>query len=569
MSLTKVTHPLIKTLPSQYGAVGDADINGSTGTNDAAAFAALEADVSGAVVDLGNKIYLVNSPIPTANNYINGKFVVANGTTYDQPTNFSLGNDALKSNTFVPFQWPAGGGIDYASGNYNTAFGYSTMQGNTTGRRNTAFGSLAMYTNSTGYYNSAFGSYAQYSMTTGNYNVAIGNQSQQFLTTGNSNVAIGNGTMTQMANGDDNTAVGDISLTQTTNRCVAIGKQAAASHTGNDSIAIGYQALSAPTSSGLYNVMIGNAAGGSLSAGNSNTAVGRRAMAATTTGVGNVALGNDAMVGSGLPCTGSNNVAIGNTSAPNIQAGYQNVAIGASAGAALSDGFNNTFVGRSSGQSVTTGAGNTAIGEQALTVTSTGNYNTALGSGTIGSAAYTNTTLLGFQATVTGSNQVQLGNSSTTTYAYGAVQNRSDARDKTDVRDITLGLDFVNLLRPVDFKWDMRDDYRSAKPKPLEPDASENEKIAYKAALTKWVDDNKLSNINTDGTNKRNRYHHGLIAQEVKAAADVLGVDFGGFQDHSINGGEDVLSLGYEELIPVLIKAVQQLSDEIEILKTR
>jgi hypothetical protein len=426
-----------------------------------------------------------------------------------------------------------------------------------------------MYTNSTGFYNTAIGSYAQFSMTTGDYNVAIGNQCQQFLTTGNSNVAVGNGTMVQMANGEDNTAVGDIALTQTTNRCVAIGKQAAAQHTGNDSVAIGYQALSAPTSSGLYNVMIGNAAGGSLNTGNSNTGVGRRAMAATTTGTGNVALGNDAMVGSGVACTGSNNVAVGNTAAPNIVAGYQNTAVGTSAGAALSGGFNNTFAGRFAGQAVTSGAGNTAIGEQALSGTTTGDYNTALGSGTVGGAAYTNTTLLGYLATVTGSNEVQLGNASTTTYAYGAVQNRSDSRDKADVRPTVLGLDFINSLRPVDFKWDMRDDYRSAQPEPIAHDASDEEKEAHKAAVAKWVEDNQFSNLNSDGSKKRSRYHHGLIAQEVKAAITASGIDFGGFQDHSIKGGQDVMSIGYEELIAPLIKAVQQLSAEVAELKAR
>jgi len=32
------------------------------------------------------------------------------------------------------------------------------------------------------------------------------------------------------------------------------------------------------------------------------------------------------------------------------------------------------------------------------------------------------------------------------------VQNRSDANDKADVRPTVLGLDFINSLRPVDFK---------------------------------------------------------------------------------------------------------------------
>ena len=554
--------------PADFGAVGNANASGTLGTNDNAAFVLLEAAFTNTLVNLEGKIYLVNSPIPHANQYVNGEFVVAAATTDDQPANFAIGQGSFLDNTFVPRQFPSST-LNFAAGNFNTAVGNNAMANNTTGRRNTAVGSQAMFTNTTGFYNVAVGSYAQFGMTTGDYNVAIGNQCQQFLTSGESNVAVGNGTMINMANGVDNTAVGDIALTNVTNRCVAIGKQAAASHTGDDSVAIGYQALSAPTSSGLYNVVIGNASGGSLTTGNSNTAVGRRALAATTTGVGNVALGNDAMVGSGAASTGSNNVAVGNSASPNIQAGYQNVAVGASAGAAISGGFNNTFVGRFAGQSVTSGAGNIAIGEQSLSGTTTGDYNTALGTGTVGSAAYTNTTLLGYQATVTGSNQVQLGNASTTTYAYGAVQNRSDARDKADVRPTVLGLDFINSLRPVDFKWDMRDEYRSAQPAPIAHDASDEEKEAHNAAVAKWVEDNKLSNLNPDGSKKRNRYHHGLIAQEVKAAITASGIDFGGFQDHSLNGGQDVMSLGYEELIAPLIKAVQQLSAEVAALKAR
>ena len=558
--------------PQDFGALGDSNANGSVGTNDSAAFALLEAYQTGGVVNMNDKFYLVSSPIPTKNNYINGKFVLANGTTYDQPNNLSLGTEALYSNTFVPNVWPAGGGISYASGNYNTAYGDAAMRGNTTGRRNTAVGSLALYTNSSGYYNTAIGPLAMYSCTSGYENTAVGVQALQSNTNGHDNVAIGSGALTQGTTVNYNIAIGRqaLQLASSTSNNVAIGFQAMLSYdAGGDSVGIGYQALSAPGAVGLYNIAIGSASLGQTTTGNSNVAIGRRAANATTTGAGNVALGNDAMVGSGLPCTGSNNVAIGNTAAPNIQAGYQNVAIGASAGAAISGGFSNTFVGRFAGPSVNSGSGNIAIGEQALSTTDTGNYNTAVGVGTVGGAAYTNTTLLGYQATVTGSNQVQLGNASTTTYAYGAVQNRSDARDKADVRPTVLGLDFINSLRPVDFKWDMRDDYRSAPPEPVEPSASDEEKEAHKAAVTKWVEDNKLSNLNPDGSKKRNRYHHGLIAQEVKAAITASGIDFGGLQDHSINGGQDVMSIGYEELIAPLIKAVQQLSAEVAELKAK
>jgi hypothetical protein len=41
---------------------------------------------------------------------------------------------------------------------------------------------------------------------------------------------------------------------------------------------------------------------------------------------------------------------------------------------------------------------------------------------------------------------------------------------------------------------------------------------------------------------------------------DEMNVDFAGYHDASINGGKDVLSIGYEEFISPLIKAVQELT---------
>src|SRR3546814_14636923 len=92
---------------------------------------------------------------------------------------------------------------------------------------------------------------------------------------------------------------------------------------------------------------------------------------------------------------------------------------------------------------------------------STGASNSALGTnaGRPATSTYDNWTCLGANSVVTGANQVQLGDSATTSYVYGTVQNRSDARDKADIRDTQLGLDFIKALRPVDYRWDMREDY--------------------------------------------------------------------------------------------------------------
>lgn len=46
-----------------------------------------------------------------------------------------------------------------------------------------------------------------------------------------------------------------------------------------------------------------------------------------------------------------------------------------------------------------------------------------------------------------------------------------------------------------------------------------------------------------------------------------VGAEFGGFQDHLLSGGDDVLSIGYDELIGPLIKAIQELSARLSELE--
>jgi hypothetical protein len=60
-----------------------------------------------------------------------------------------------------------------------------------------------------------------------------------------------------------------------------------------------------------------------------------------------------------------------------------------------------------------------------------------------------------------------------------------------------------------------------------------------------------------------------VIAQEVAELIARTGVDFGGFQDHTVKGGDDVLSLGYSEFIAPLIKAVQELAARNDELAAR
>ena len=244
-------------------------------------------------------------------------------------------------------------------------------------------------------------------------------------------------------------------------------------------------------------------------------------------------------VSAGKENQGDSSIAIGWAAAGLGQSTYS-VVVGSLAASAGAAGNTTVVGGLASGR----GTGDTSIGYGSGSNNLTGSYNTALGwqAGNDYIVNLTNTTALGRSSNLTGSNQVQLGNSTTTTYTYGAVQNRSDVRDKDGVVDTSLGLSFITALRPVEYKWDYREDYRTDPQTPL-------------ASVVK------------DGSKVRTRKHQGLIAQEVKAVMDTLGVDFGGYQDHSINGGDDVKSLGYEEFIPPLIKAIQELTARLEVLE--
>ncbi len=369
--------------------------------------------------------------------------------------------------------------------------------------------------------NTAIGSNALLSTTTGTSNTAIGSDALGSATTASYNVAVGSNALASNASGEGNTAVGYNTLPLVDGAVY--------------NTAIGFQALnSVASSNNNNNTAIGAFALANLNSSNSgearyNTAVGAQASEANTTGSGNTAVGYQALHAN---TTGSNNTALG------FQAAYANTT-----------GDQNCALNYRALYSNTSGLGNIAIGHVALYENTTGNNNVAIGRiagryevGTTNPANYNNTICLGYQAFAGGNNQVQLGNSTTTTYAYGSVQDRSDKRDKTDIRDTRLGLDFIKSLRPVDFRWDMRDDYFDD------------------------VDDERVA-VPKDGSRKRNRFHHGLIAQEVKQAADEQGIDFGGYQDHKVNGGVDILSLGYSELIAPLIKAVQEQQAVIEQLQ--
>jgi hypothetical protein len=341
--------------------------------------------------------------------------------------------------------------------------------------------------------------------------------------------------------------------------------------TGTFNLAIGYQSLKSNTE-GFGNISIGSSALLNNIVGINNIALGTNTLSSNANGYSNIAVGHDSLTQN---TDGYENTAVGQSALTVNSTGDHNTAIGSGALFWNTVGTFNTATGYHALFGNDTGLENTAFGNNALAFNQTGNYNTALGSYAGYNTEYNGTTCLGYNAAVTNDNQVQLGNSGTTTYVYGTVQNRSDLRDKADVRDTLLGLNFINSLRPVDYKWDMREDYRSEMPvKPLLPTTATVEEIkasddTHKVVVAAYIEANKLANLTNDGSKKRSRYHHGLIAQEVQQVIETTAIDFGGFQDHAASGGEDVMSIGYDELIAPLIKAVQELSAKVIQLETQ
>jgi hypothetical protein len=233
--------------------------------------------------------------------------------------------------------------------------------------------------------------------------------------------------------------------------------------------------------------------------------MGQFAAGNVTTGAfsSNIAIGDCSMVG-GASTTGSNNIAMGTTSLCSLTTGACNVAIGFAAGV-----------------SVTTTSGVMNIG---YSMNQTTAQVTCIGGDCLMSAQFTAT---------------------------------SDCRSKKNIKDLPYGLSFINLLRPVSYKW--------------KPQA---DKLDSKGNL---IHEGEKSH-----THQRTMF--GLLGQQVKGALDKLGLsynDFAGFSDQEYENRNNpdwkkhytmenkTIQLTYDDFIAPLIKSVQELSAEVTELKAQ
>jgi hypothetical protein len=210
----------------------------------------------------------------------------------------------------------------------------------------------------------------------------------------------------------------------------------------------------------------------------------------------------------------------------NTTGGY-NVAVGVNALFNNTTGINNSAFGINALVCNTTGASNTAVGFKAQSTLSTGVNNTIAVGCNAATSATTGHTVWGNSA------------NNVCNCVYAAWSTVSDLRDKTEVQTLpdNLGLNLINKLRPVKFKWDHRETY---------------------------VRECGFEYGQKDGTLTGEKEHYGLIAQELKQALTELNERFDGLGH---DPEKDAYRLTYEELIAPVIKSIQELDLRLKTLE--
>lgn len=134
----------------------------------------------------------------------------------------------------------------------------------------------------------------------------------------------------------------------------------------------------------------------------------------------------------------------------------------------------------------------------------------------------------------------------------GSLLNVSDQRLKTGIVDSDLGLNFINLLRPVKYrkKYTPEVPFQNDEGQPI-------------------LDENNNRVIDTSYNYEGSRMHYGLIAQEVKAALDEVGVgdNFSGWALSDVENEDSIQNLAYDKFISPIIKSIQELSNMVKSLQ--
>jgi trimeric autotransporter adhesin len=363
------------------------------------------------------------------------------------------------------------------------------------------------------------------------YNAFIGINSGNFTMTGGYNLALGEETLFSNTDGWGNTALGFQSLSSNTtgfqNTGVGLGSLQN-NTTANNNTAVGYLSLNSNTI-GSENTALGQASLQSNTTGTQNTASGSGSLQYNTIGFENTASGSASLF---TNTTGNFNTAMGTYSSYANTAGHRNTSVGARSLYSNTEGSYNIALGYVSLFSNTIGAYNTAVGVQSLYYNSNGDGNTAIGY-TAGRDITTgsNLTCLGYQSepsTGVAENQITLGNSFVVSLRCAAttITSLSDVRDKKNIRDLNLGIDFLMKIKPRLYNWDKRE----------------------------WYDDNK-----SDGSKMKEEPTAGFIAQELDEAQTTGKAEW---LNLVLKNNPEKLEATPGNLLPIMVKAIQDLKKE-------
>lgn len=263
--------------------------------------------------------------------------------------------------------------------------------------------------------------------------------------------------------------------------------------------------LASNASGGTDNVLLGENALGGTGAGSENVAIGSGALSSNSN-TKNTAVGYRAMDTS----TSQFSTAIGADALRETTASW-NMGIGYLAGTNLTSGSFNVFVGTETATAATTGNQNTCLGWDAggFGTLTTGSVNILLGARSRPSSP-------------TASGECTLGYTDITSLRCNVttISSLSDLRDKTDIVDSPYGLDTLEKVKVRQFKWDTR-----------------------------------RGNIK-DGTSEI-----GFIAQELLEVGD------NDLLNLVMDDNPEFLEAKPAALIPVLVKAIQELSEKVKRLE--
>jgi hypothetical protein len=249
-----------------------------------------------------------------------------------------------------------------------------------------------------------------------------------------------------------------------------------------------------------YNTAVGSSTLEQTTTGSWNTAVGVHALRNNTTGIANVAVGQGALYG-------------------NINSNY------------------NVAIGRESLYLNNLSSNNVGVGDRTLHDNVNGNNNTAIGSiSGIANKSGSNNSFLGYNAqssTESASNEITFGDSNIKVIrsAVTSITSLSDSRDKKNIQDLSLGLNFIQTLKPRSFQWDKREWYPG--------NTSDGSKVAKTATA-------------------------GFIAQELDESQQKFNADW---LNLVYKSNPEKLEANYGNLIPIIVKALQELNDENKALK--